>query len=215
MGMFPSVRSAVLGIGAGTAFALLTVLVVAGATEALDGTWNDWMIDLEWGPAVGLAIAFDVVGGPWVTGAVRIAVGLWLAVRRRWFLFGVWLAVVVPAQVLSLVFKALVGRERPADPLVETSTAAYPSGHVVNATAVALGLVIVATTAARRGRQAAIVVAVMYAVAMALSRTYLRAHWLSDVAGGLALGTAVTLLAAATVFAIVKPGDQRNASEDG
>ncbi len=41
--------------------------------------------------------------------------------------------------------------------------------------------------------------AAAFAVLMALSRVYLRAHWLSDAAGGAALGAAVAIGAAALV----------------
>ena len=37
--------------------------------------------------------------------------------------------------------------------------------------------------------------AAVFAVMMALSRVYLRAHWLSDVAAGVALGAAVAVAA--------------------
>ena len=119
--------------------------------------------------AVGAAVALDIIGGPWVTGAIRVGVAAWLIIRRRWLLLGVWLAIVVPAQVLSLLMKAAVGRERPPDSLVETLTAAYPSGHVVNATAVALGLAIVA--AGPRNRRVGIVLAAGYAAVWAIENT--------------------------------------------
>jgi undecaprenyl-diphosphatase len=39
--------------------------------------------------------------------------------------------------------------------------------------------------------------AAAFAIVMALSRVYLRAHWLSDVAAGAALGAAIAIGAAA------------------
>jgi undecaprenyl-diphosphatase len=44
--------------------------------------------------------------------------------------------------------------------------------------------------------------AIVFAVVMALSRVYLRAHWLSDAAAGVALGAAIALGAAALTHRI-------------
>ncbi len=40
------------------------------------------------------------------------------------------------------------------------------------------------------------VVAIVYIVAMAWSRVYIRAHWLSDVTGGVAIGAGIVVSAA-------------------
>ena len=44
--------------------------------------------------------------------------------------------------------------------------------------------------------------AAAFAVVMALSRVYLRAHWLADVAAGVALGAAIAILCAAIMHRI-------------
>jgi undecaprenyl-diphosphatase len=49
-------------------------------------------------------------------------------------------------------------------------------------------------------------IGVTYAVLMAVSRTYLRVHWLTDVIGGLALGCAFVLVVTTLV--------QQRASDD-
>jgi undecaprenyl-diphosphatase len=51
--------------------------------------------------------------------------------------------------------------------------------------------------------------AAAFAVVMALSRVYLRAHWLSDALGGAALGAAVAIGAALLVHRIEAMRDQR------
>lgn len=84
--------------------------------------------------------------------------------------------------------KALVDRPRPAGSLVAVTGQSMPSGHALIAavTAVALALIL---TRPGRSRRLAIAAAVAWSIFVALSRTYLSAHWLTDVLASLLLGT--------------------------
>ncbi|SEJ19304.1 undecaprenyl-diphosphatase [Arthrobacter sp. yr096] len=84
--------------------------------------------------------------------------------------------------------KAVVGRSRPEGAEVLTDTGSYPSGHVSATTAFLMVLVFLI------GRWWINVLAVLGVVAMMISRTYLSAHWLSDVLGGACLAAGVVLL---------------------
>jgi undecaprenyl-diphosphatase len=95
-------------------------------------------------------------------------------------------------------FKNLYERARPPLPLVETSSFSFPSGHAVAGAAVAVALVIVLVPAGPKRRNLEIAAAA-FAVLMAMSRVYLRAHWLSDVAAGASLGIAVAITSATVV----------------
>jgi len=90
------------------------------------------------------------------------------------------------------VTKAATDRLRPPDPLVATDLSSFPSAHA----AYAVAWVAVAVTVSRvlpgiASRFVVVVVAVVIAVAVGLSRIYLRAHWMSDVTGGAGLAAAV------------------------
>lgn len=93
-------------------------------------------------------------------------------------------------------------------PLVETTGYSFPSGHAVAGAAVAVALVIVLVPAGPKRRNLEILAAA-FAILMALSRVYLRAHWLSDTLSGAALGAGVAIGAAALVHFV----DQRRSSE--
>ena len=89
--------------------------------------------------------------------------------------------------------------------LYEAAGTAYPSGHAAQAVAwIACAVVLVRGGHRLATRFAAVAAAVALAVAVAVTRVYLRVHYLSDVVGGLALGTgifaAVGILAVAVTF---------------
>jgi undecaprenyl-diphosphatase len=88
--------------------------------------------------------------------------------------------------------KDAYGRARPDGGLVDVSLDAYPSGHA----AYSVAFVACATVLVRAGvpwalRFAALTVAVGIVVAVALSRVYLRVHYLTDVLGGVGMALAI------------------------
>lgn len=185
------------GLG-GLLFIALAVPPVADAAQAID----DWIyrvaVDAEAGPLTAAAKAFDVVGSTWVTAPVSVVVAGYLLWRARWEALAFWVLAMTASQLLIGPMKALYERERPPLPLVETSGYSFPSGHAVAGAAIVLSLVIVLVRAGPRRRNLEMI-AVGFAVAMAMSRVYLRVHWLSDVVAGAALGAAVAIAAAAFV----------------
>ena len=92
-------------------------------------------------------------------------------------------------------------RVRPPMSLVEITNWSFPSGHSVSGAAIAIAAVIVLVPASPRRRNLEML-AVGFAVVMALSRVYLRVHWLSDVAAGAALGAAIAIGVAAIIHRI-------------
>lgn len=159
------------------------------------------MDDVRSQPLTLLARTLSVLGGGLVTIPLRAAVALWLAVRTRWRAFAVWVMTWAAAEIVLAVAKAFFHRGRPSGSLVGTVGYSFPSGHAVAgaATAVALVLVLMPAGPARRRWEW---VAVGFAFVMAVSRVYLRAHWLSDVVAGVLLGAGVALGTAALVTEI-------------
>jgi membrane protein DedA with SNARE-associated domain/membrane-associated phospholipid phosphatase len=128
---------------------------------------------------------------------------LWALRRRRW----IDAAALVAGSLLSFaavhILKAAYDRPRPSDALVDTVLSGYPSGHA----AYSVALVACVTVLVRAGvgwavRSAVLIVAVVAVVLVALSRVYLRAHYLTDVLGGVSLGLAIwALVGIAALFA--------------
>jgi undecaprenyl-diphosphatase len=166
--------------------------------QRVDDAVYDLMVDLETGWLVAISEAFDLVGSVWVTAPLAIGVAVYLAVVRRWRGLVYWVMTMVLSQLLIGPLKNLYERDRPPDALVETTSFSFPSGHAVSGAAIAIGLVIVLVPAGPKRRNLEIL-AGFFAVFMAMSRVYLRAHWASDVVAGAALGAAVAIVVAAAI----------------
>ncbi|CAH0169173.1 hypothetical protein SRABI128_00992 [Microbacterium sp. Bi128] len=152
---------------------------------------------------VGVIVAWvpAIVGGTIGMIVIGVATSVLFLVRRR-----PWDALNVAASIALVVaigapLAAVIARARPADSLAETVATSFPSGHTAVATtiAVTLGLIL-----RRRWVWAA---GAAWVVLMMWSRTYLHAHWLSDVVAGALEGVVVATL----VWAVVEVARERRA----
>ncbi|MCZ7534327.1 MAG: phosphatase PAP2 family protein [Acidimicrobiia bacterium] len=179
-------------------FLVLTALVVAGWTQSFDDQVADIMRHAKVSWLVSAAEVFHFAGRiPLVL--VLVAVGfVVLAFGKQLRAAFIWLGIVTVAAVFSDLTKALVGRDRPVDALVQEHSFSYPSGHsMVAAAAIGLGLAIVASILWPQRRRLFLWTGWVFAVLMVLSRIYLRAHWLTDTLGGLLFGTAIVVASVA------------------
>ena len=134
--------------------------------------------------------ALTLLGSGWVLAALS-ALG-WLGLRR----LGHPLARFVPATVvgaflLGALTKWLVSRPRPRG-----TDYGFPSGHALGAAVFFGAVVYVLWTLGvpRVPRWLGTLLACLLVLGVAWSRLYLRAHWLSDVVGGLVGGLAYLLV---------------------
>lgn len=187
----------VLGLG-------VTVALRATAPE-FDVEFMDEMVENRGPVWEAIARLFDFVGGGWFGVALVPLLGTvgFLIVKRPWSALVFLLGSAVSAAVVQGL-KALFGRARPDDILVPLDSPAFPSGHVANAATLAVLLALLV-----RRRWIAVAGAV-YVVLMALSRTYLGAHWVSDTIGGALVGAAVAVL----VWTVFATGLRRESTPD-
>jgi undecaprenyl-diphosphatase len=114
------------------------------------------------------------------------------------------------------ITKAAFDRPRPLDALVDASGSAYPSGHAAYAVCwVAVAVALRHAFPALAVRAGLLIAGIVIAVAVGLTRIYLRAHWFSDVAGGWGLAAACFSLAGmvALVVGYLRGGDDARAGE--
>jgi len=173
-------------------FVLVGWRVTRSAVQDVDEAFLSVMEAVRVAPLTWLCEALSVAGGVWVNWPLRVLAMVLLAVRRRWLQLSAFVLAVASSEVLIGAVKQAYGRARPLESLVETSGASFPSGHAVAGAVTAVGLVVVLLPPGK-ARWAWEFRAATFATVMSLSRTYLGAHWLSDVVAGGLLGTSIAI----------------------
>ncbi len=143
-------------------------------------------------PAVDqVMVAMTELGDAFVVVPVLLAVLAWLAWQRAWRAAAYGVAAVAGASLFSFLFKITLQQPRP-DALYDGWNAySFPSGHATASVALyGFLVVLICRETGGRTRVAATLAAVLFVGAIAFSRLYLGAHWLSDVIAGLAFGVA-------------------------
>lgn len=176
--------------------ALAAVLLALGFL--FDGLVHGW-VTAHSTPG-GLAIARQLSKwGDWpghvLVGALSLGVSLLLRQRSWTLTFTAMLLACLLAGIVSPAIKILAGRSRPNvtthlgwnGPSIAAKKRSFPSGHTLTTTAFFAALLM----AHRRLGLALLPIP----IAIALSRIYLSAHYLSDVIFGAALGICCALLA--------------------
>ena len=108
--------------------------------------------------------------------------------------------------------KGAADRPRPLDPLVDTMGSSFPSGHAAYAMAyVAVAVAILRAVPGIVRRTLLMVLSLVLAVAVGASRVYLRAHFVTDVAGG--WGLAALCFSVCGIVALVVGFMRNNARE--
>ncbi len=180
------------------------------------------------GPTPGDMAALDVVreiNMAWLTDVARVVTDLGaayvvlplaviatvlLAVRRR-FVGAIALVVAMVLIVVGVdVIKDLTDRPRPPDRLVDPGSSSYPSGHAAYSVfytwaAVVLAFGMTQKELGRRLTVRGLVIAggIALTAIVGLTRVYLRAHYLSDVSGGWALGVSAFALCGMVAFVVL------------
>jgi membrane-associated phospholipid phosphatase len=178
----------IAGLGAIALAAALGVLIAVRGNLAVDESWMGEIVERRspWWEVP--SFVMNTLGGGLVATIIAAALCvLMLALRRKWTALYIAVASLVSTVVVHLL-KWVLGRERPAEIMLSIESGSFPSGHVANAATLATLLAIIVW------RWWIVAAGAVYVVLMALSRTYLGAHWLSDTVGGLLLGAGVALV---------------------
>jgi membrane protein DedA with SNARE-associated domain/membrane-associated phospholipid phosphatase len=144
---------------------------------------------------------------------VVAATSILLALRRR------IAEIVVLVLGFALIYlcvhlaKAGIDRPRPAAPLTDADSSAFPSGHAAYATAWIASAVVFTRRLGLVHYATLVTGAIVLAAAVGLSRIYLRVHYWSDVAGGWGLGIGIfgTLAAIAMLVQHMRHNDGERA----
>ena len=200
-------RTALLAVLTAVVFAVLATLVTLRWQPLMDFDQQvvGQAVDTARGDATAVRFwqVVAVVLGPWMVrgGLLVLALVLYLRGLRR---TATWLLL---AAVLSLAgstaVKILIERPRPvfAEPISAVGGYGFPSGHATAAGMAATVLAVLAVAVVRRRLLRSTVIMTGWALAalVALDRVFLGVHYLSDVVGGLLLGSFTTAAVAAVM----------------
>ncbi len=192
-----------IGIGGGIAAALTAVsaevyeaVVESDGVAALDRPALDLAVSLRQDWLNAFITGYTNIGGPIGMPILAVSIMVLLAVRRRsWAPVILLPAAAFGSLLMTVAGKDAIGRLRPpielAVPPYESSPS-FPSGHSLNALVIAgiVAYLLVLRQHRKRTRALTIVLAVLFAVTMGLSRVYLGHHWLTDVLVAWTLGIA-------------------------
>jgi membrane-associated phospholipid phosphatase len=179
------------GIGSFALGALLGGIVLVRGNTPLEAD-EEWMEEIVehrsplWDAP---SYVLNFVGTGWFATLVSVLLvaTLFFVLKRRWTALYALLAIGLSAVVVQGL-KVAFGRLRPEDILLSLDSGSFPSGHVANAATLAAVLAIVTW------RWWVVLVGSVYVILMALSRTYLGAHWVSDTVGGLLIGAGAAII---------------------
>ena len=190
---------------ASTVICLALCAAAARFPDVLD-TWDQvvtlgpdrWRAGASWleRPLVGVSFAFGLVAS-----AIATAVVAGLLVTRKQNRAAAYVVVVMAGtSIVNSLLKQYVGLPRPgvADPILQYTSNAMPSGHASNiaAAATAASVLSALVVPRRERRRLVLLVAVVVALGVGLDRLLLGVHTLTEVVAGYALGVGVGLLAA-------------------
>ena len=201
---------ALAGVG-GFVFAVLADELEERPLLPLDSASQTLAAELHNAAAETLALAVTALGSFPAVAVVVLGTAAWAVARGRRAEAATLVTGFLVTWLAVRIAKAAIDRPRPEGALYEAAGTAYPSGHAAQAVAwIACAVVLVRGGHGLATRFAAVAAAVVLAVAVAVTRVYLRVHYLSDVVGGLALGTGI--FAAVGILAVTVTFVRQNAA---
>lgn len=191
------------------------LLIVAGTwgfLELLDEvregeiqTWDDALLELAaryrgpdyaWLEEIGRDLT--ALGGIAVLTLLVVATCGYLLMVRKFHAMWLVIAATIGGLILSLVLKWAIGRDRPEtfEHLSHVHTASFPSGHAMLSTIVylTLGALLARIVSSRAIKLYFLLLAMLLAFLVGISRVYLTVHWPTDVLAGWLAGLVWAML---------------------
>ncbi|WP_337103302.1 phosphatase PAP2 family protein [Paenibacillus sp. YIM B09110] len=176
-------------------FALLAVTLPSSGGSAIDQSVQRVMANLKGDRATALFKLFSYVGSTAAIAGITLLASILISWKQ-----GIWRGVsiigsVLIAFIMNTLLKKGFDRIRPEEAWgITADGASFPSGNAMLAI-VMFGMIAIAIvhsrTASKRSKGIVCLAAVVVIVMMGLSRVYFHVHYISDIIGGFAAGSAV------------------------
>jgi undecaprenyl-diphosphatase len=191
----PKASSKHTALVAALCFALLSLLVQLGVTEAYDEAGLTAVLALRRPALTNFMLVVTAAGGGLTLGPFALAFGAWLRTFRGGSTAAFYIVTCLTGWGMEALLKLLFGRARPT--LIPrlgggAGWVSFPSGHAMMSTVI-FGLAIVLATERTRetaGSRAMIAAGGALIAGVAASRVYLGVHYPSDVIAGVLGGWA-------------------------
>jgi undecaprenyl-diphosphatase len=190
-----------------TAFIAFVHIVssVFGQSTLIDAdlSVHNMMQGLRNAPGDEIMTMVTMLGDGFVMMSVGLAIVAWLLWRREWQIATAAFVTIMAARLFVPLMKLWLQRPRPLELSGLPEVFSFPSGHTTFAT-VTLGVFAVLATHSLKSWGKAVVFAAIgiAVVAIAYSRIYLGAHWMSDVLGGFLFGAVMIAAFGITIEAV-------------
>ena len=177
-------------------FALLARAAThAGAMTAFDARYLATRQSLATPGGQRFYAALTSLGSPAMMTILALVGAVWLGVRRQRALCTGWVTAFSGSALIVQITKRTIHHPRPlgAEHFLHGTSFSFPSGHVVGSLVGFGMLAYVLSRTMNRGAAANAILSIVAActvVAIAWSRIYLGVHFVSDVLGGVAIGSA-------------------------
>jgi membrane protein DedA with SNARE-associated domain/membrane-associated phospholipid phosphatase len=169
-------------------------LALRDVVSNLDQSIASMMTDLRNAPADSLMTGLSLLGDRLVIWSVGLAMAAWLLFRRAWRTSLLILGLMLFGEVATTGLAWLIDRPMPV-PGITVDTDSFPSRHALMAGLVFGLLSVLASHAMARWSKALVAsLCGLIVVAIAFSRVYLGADWLSDVIGGILVAAVLAAL---------------------
>ncbi|MCI0455745.1 MAG: phosphatase PAP2 family protein [Gemmataceae bacterium] len=152
-------------------------------------------------------------GGVPAMTVLAVGGGLVLLLRKQYVLAAGWVIAAAGGGLVDLALKTSIGRDRPPkewrDPTIFEENESFPSGHAMGSVVgyATFGYVCMLVLRRRWARLALVALLAPLVLGIGFSRVYLRAHWLSDVLAGFAIGVAWVGLCITVMEVLRRRGD--------
>lgn len=157
----------------------------------IDVAWNALLFNADIPLLTAFSQVMNFLGAGWFSiFALPIAIALVLVLLKRPWSAAFFITAQLASAGAVQVLKHLFGRARPEEIIVISDFGSFPSGHVANAATLATVAYILFP------RLFVAIIGGVYVVLMAISRTALHAHWLTDTIGGALIGIGVVMIVA-------------------